>query len=119
VGEIEKEKTMEYLNYYIDALKNYAVFSGRTARKNFWMFVLINVIISILVNIVARVTHLYILSSIYSLAVLIPAIAVSFRRMHDTGRPGWWTFIPIINIVYWCEDSAPGANQYGPNPKGA
>jgi uncharacterized membrane protein YhaH (DUF805 family) len=76
-------------------------------------------IISIAFNIAASVAgFISYISLLYSLAVLVPNIAVGVRRMHDTGRPGWWIIIPIINIVYACEDSKPGPNQYGPNPKG-
>jgi uncharacterized membrane protein YhaH (DUF805 family) len=65
-----------------------------------------------------------VLSTIYSLAVLIPSLAVSVRRLHDTNRTGWWIFIglvplvgAIILIVFYATDSQPGDNQYGPNPK--
>lgn len=95
------------------------------------MFFLFNILISIGLSIVDRVTGLYsvengvgILSTIYSLAVLIPAIAVGVRRLHDTGRSGWWMLIAlvpfigsIVLIVFFVLDSDPGTNQYGPNPK--
>jgi len=56
---------------------------------------------------------------IYDLAILIPSIAVGVRRMHDTGRSGWWIIFPFVNLVLLCLDSQPGANEYGPNPKTA
>ena len=66
-----------------------------------------------------------ILSGIYSLAVLIPSIAVSVRRLHDTNHSGWWLLInllpligTIILVFFLVRDSQPGQNQYGPNPKG-
>jgi uncharacterized membrane protein YhaH (DUF805 family) len=58
-----------------------------------------------------------IVSLIYSLAVLVPGIAVAIRRMHDTGRSGWWILCPIVNFVFLCFDSQPNDNEYGPNPK--
>ena len=74
---------------------------------------------------VTNVTAFAFLGTIYNLAVLIPGFAVLFRRLHDTGRSGWWwliAFIPLIGIivllVFCCLDSQPGENQYGPNPKG-
>jgi len=107
------------MEWYLVVLKKYAEFNGRARRKEFWMFILINLIISIVFNILASIASFFsIIGLLYSLAVLVPNIAVGVRRMHDTGRPGWWIIIPIINIIYACEDSKPGPNQYGPNPKG-
>lgn len=121
------------MNYFIDCLtKKYACFSGRARRQEYWLFVLFNFIASTILKFIAgaliSMTGLAVLAIIpllYSLAVLIPGFAVSFRRLHDTGRSGWWwllVFIPIIGgivlIVFCCLDSQPGENQYGPNPKG-
>ena len=121
------------MNYFIDCLtKKYACFSGRARRQEFWLFVLFNIIASIIINVIAvalvgvtGVTAFAFLGTIYTLAVLIPGFAVLFRRLHDTGRSGWWWligFIPLIGIivliVFCCLDSQPGENQYGPNPKG-
>ena len=121
------------MNYFIDCLtKKYACFSGRARRQEYWLFVLFNFIASTILKFIAgaliSMTGLAVLAIIpllYSLAVLIPGFAVFFRRLHDTGRSGWWwllAFIPIIGwivlIVFCCLDSQPGENQYGPNPKG-
>ncbi len=121
------------MNYFIDCLtKKYACFSGRARRQEFWLFVLFNIIASIIINVIAvalvgvtGVTAFAFLGTIYNFAVLIPGFAVLFRRLHDTGRSGWWWligFIPLIGIivliVFCCLDSQPGENQYGPNPKG-
>lgn len=119
------------MNYYMDVLRKYFVFSGRARRKEYWMFVLFNLLISIGLSIVERVTGLYsaesglgFLSLIYSLAVLIPSISVGVRRLHDTNRSGWWMLIAlvpfigsIVLLVLFVLDSDPGSNQYGPNPK--
>ncbi len=112
------------MNYYTDVLKKYLVFSGRASRKEYWMFVLINFIISILAALIETQLHLNFISGIYSLLVLIPSIAVAARRLHDTNRSAWWLLIgliPIIGIivliVYFALDSQPGDNEYGSNPK--
>ena len=119
------------MDYYKDILKNkYAVFEGRARRKEYWMFFLWNLIISIVVNIVGGIFGLTlsndtnILGALYSLAILIPSLAVTSRRLHDTNRSAWWMllwFIPIVGwiimLVFLVTDSQPGANQYGPSPK--
>ena len=121
------------MNYYIDCLtKKYACFSGRARRQEYWLFFLFNLIASIIINVIGGVlagatgveAFAY-LGAIYSLALLIPGFAVFCRRMHDTGRSGWWWLLAIIQfigclvlIVFCCLDSQPGDNQYGPNPKG-
>jgi len=113
------------MNWYLEVLKKYAVFSGRARRKEYWYFVLFNIIIMIILIIIGRAIDSSILSTIYSLAVLIPSIAVDIRRLHDTNRTGWWLLIGLIPIIGWIvllifmvQDSQKGENQYGPNPKG-
>lgn len=71
-------------------------------------------------------TGLGLLSGIYSLAVLVPSLAVSIRRLHDTNRTGWWLLLgivplvgPIVLLVFFASDGNPDDNQYGPNPKSA
>jgi len=118
------------MNWYIQVLKKYAVFSGRARRKEYWMFVLFNIIFTIVASILDTVLFgtaiqgpgpLY---GLYGLAVLVPSLAVSVRRLHDVGKSGWFLLIALIPIVggIWllvlqCRDSAPGDNQYGANPK--
>lgn len=113
------------MNYYISVLKDYATFTGRARRAEYWMFTLVNIIIAVVLAVLAtQLESLSILYMLYSLAVLIPGIAVSIRRMHDIGKSGWMIllgFIPIVGviilIVMFCGDSQPGDNEYGPNPK--
>src|SRR5262245_23325324 len=115
------------MNWYVDVLKlKYAEFNGRAHRQEFWMFFLVNFIILVVLNVIDRILGQYgFLGAIYSLAVLVPGLAVGARRLHDTDRSGWWLLIyltcigAIILIVWWAQDSQPGSNQYGPNPKGA
>jgi uncharacterized membrane protein YhaH (DUF805 family) len=113
------------MEWYIKVIQNYVGFSGRARRKEYWMFVVFNVIISVILSLLQSLIHIQpFLTSLYSLAVLLPSLAVSIRRLHDTGRTGWWVLIaliPIIGsiilIVFMCLDSQEGDNQYGPNPK--
>jgi len=118
------------MHWYLQVLKKYAVFKERARRKEYWMFVLFNIIISLILRLVEDLTGIYpkegigVLEGLYGLLVLIPGIAVSVRRLHDTGRSGWWLLIgivPIIGVivlfVFMVQDSQPGENQYGPNPK--
>ena len=114
------------MEWYLKVLRQYADFNGRARRTEFWMFVLFNIIISFVLSFIdGLIGTYYVLSGLYGLFVLIPGLAVSVRRLHDTGRSGWWIFInlvPLIGaiwlIVLWAQDSQPGDNEYGPNPKG-
>src|ERR1700681_4390127 len=119
------------MNWYLQALKKYADFSGRARRKEYWFFVLFNIIISVVLTVCdvfmgtySAAANIGILTAIYTLAVLTPGIAVSVRRLHDTGRSGWWLLIvlvpligAIVLLVFMLLDSQPGTNAYGPNPK--
>jgi len=119
------------MNWYLQALKKYADFSGRARRREYWFFVLFNLIVSVVLAVCDVVLGTYsaaasigILSGIYTLAVLIPGIAVTVRRLHDTGRSGWWILIVLVPIVGWIVllvfmllDTQPGQNAYGPSPK--
>lgn len=113
------------MEWYLKVVKNYVGFKGRARRKEYWMFTLFSSIISIILMILDSVLHLpSLLNGIYSLAVFLPGIAVGARRLHDTGRSGWWQLLPliplvgfIILLVFFCKDSQENENQYGPNPK--
>ena len=113
------------MHWYLDVLKKYVVFSGRARRTEFWVFTLISTIISAILNMVdAGMGTSGMLGGVYSLGVLLPSLGVSVRRLHDTGRSGWWLLIGLVPIlgwialIYFCVlDSEPGENKYGPNPK--
>lgn len=118
------------MNWYLAVLKKYAEFSGRARRREYWLFALFNLLITMALAFVDGATGLMhetgygLLSGLYTLAILIPGIAVSVRRLHDTGRSGWWLFIglvpligAIVLLVFMLLDSHPGDNEYGPNPK--
>jgi len=123
------------MKYYLEVLKKYAVFSGRAGRAEFWWFFLINslIIVGLIVlqitlsSVVGRrsaVANLAIsmLSVVYWLAILIPSLAVTVRRLHDSNLSGWWlliSFVPfggIVLLVFYILASTPGANRFGPNP---
>ena len=119
---------------FVEAVKSvftkYATFSGRARRSEYWYFFLFNCIVSALIGAIGTAIggegSANPLSSIWSLAVLIPTLAVSWRRLHDIGKSGgfWFlNFIPLVGqiilLVWFCKDSQPEDNQYGPNPKAA
>ena len=120
------------MSWYLEAFKKYAVFSGRSRRKEYWYFVLFNIIVSIvlsgidaLLGTFSSSSNIGLLSGIYGLAVLIPTLALTFRRLHDIDRSGWWILAylipligPVVLFVFTLFDGTPGDNRYGPNPKG-
>ena len=146
------------IKYYVEALKKYATFSGRARRKEFWYFGLMNFIIATILGLLLFLSIgnslmeiingqgdipvlgiiVAIIYSLYSLAILIPGLAVGVRRLHDVGKSGWFLLIPyggillqiipligtlaslglnIWFIVLMCKDSQVGENKYGADPK--
>ena len=121
------------MNWYLKVLKQYADFSGRARRKEYWMFQLFDVIFMIVAMILDNVLGLGIaikgtgygpLFVLYVLARLIPALAVTVRRLHDVGKSGWMLFIGLIPLlgsiwllVLMLTDSQQGTNKWGQNPK--
>lgn len=106
---------MNYLNIFIEVLKNFGDFKTRTNKTNFWVFIFI----SILINIVIGMLNSHLLSSLYSLLILVPSLAVGARRLHDIGKSGWtqlWilTIVGIVYLIYlWIQDSELSENQWG------
>jgi uncharacterized membrane protein YhaH (DUF805 family) len=121
------------MKWYIEVLRKYAVFGGRARRMEYWMFNLLNLIIAWLITFIEITAGLADsmgefgpLSWLYMLALIVPHIAVTVRRLHDTDRSGWWNFIilvPLIGVivlvVFMAQDSKPGENRFGVNPKEA
>jgi uncharacterized membrane protein YhaH (DUF805 family) len=114
---------VEYFKLVV--FERYAVFEGRAGRAEYWWFFLANLIISFVLQALAGASDaLLILAVVYSLAVLIPGLAVAVRRLHDTNKSGWWILISlvpfvgvIVLIVFLATDGDQGANQYGnPDP---
>jgi uncharacterized membrane protein YhaH (DUF805 family) len=118
------------MHWYIDVLRKYWVFEGRARRKEYWIFALISSLILIFLSLVDEMTGWKVwddegvLSLIYSVAVLVPSLAVMVRRLHDTDRSGWWCLIlliPLIGLivvfVFLVSNGNEGDNRFGPDPK--
>jgi len=114
-------------------MKQYFDFDGRARRKEYWMFVLFNMIFAILAMVLDNLLGIGFIEgvglgpiyAVYVLAILIPSLAVQVRRLHDVGKSGWMiliAFIPLVGaiwlLVLYCTEGTPGVNAYGPNPKG-
>lgn len=127
--------------WYLEVLRKYAEFSGRARRKEYWMFHLVNFIVFFLLFAAATLLRpgllmgagtawpliwafFVLLICACALANIVPALAVLVRRLHDTGRSGWWWLISlvplgsIVLLIFCVLDSNPGPNEYGLNPKG-
>lgn len=119
------------MDWYLQAWRNYSDFAGRARRSEYWYFLLGNLIVATVLTVVDFLLAGSLLGSatrlldlLYSLAVLVPGIAVTIRRLHDTGRPGIWILIgllplvgAVVLLVFMLEDSQPGSNRYGASPR--
>jgi len=119
------------MKWYFKAVRKYAVFAGRARRKEFWTFFLTNLLIALSLRGIDILLGTWnpddrfgLVSFIFEVVILIPTIAVSIRRLHDTNRSGWQyliLFIPFIGWIYFlvlmAENSQPSENRYGPQPK--
>ena len=108
------------MNLYLEVLKKYAVFSGRARRSEYWSFQLFNFVIGFFLMIISLAINSPVLIILFLLAVILPGIAVTIRRLHDTGKSGWWlfiTFVPYIGglilFIFMCTDSQKESNKYG------
>ena len=121
------------MKWYLKVFKQYADFSGRARRKEYWMFILFNLIFLVCAAILDNLLGLTFgenspygfLYLVYALLVFIPGLAVAVRRLHDVGKSGWWYFIALIPIIggiwlliLFCTEGISGSNEYGPDPKG-
>jgi len=105
------------MNWYIAVLKKYNVFSGRASRSEFWFFVLFNFIASFILGFIDGIFgSAGVLGGIYSLVVLLPSIAVAVRRIHDSGKSGWFFLVPFYNLYLYIIPGDVGENKYGPKP---
>jgi uncharacterized membrane protein YhaH (DUF805 family) len=119
------------MKWFLIVLRKYADFTGRAQRAEYWFFTLFYLLFFLALSLVDGAAGLYnaayglgLLGGLFALAMILPSIAVSVRRLHDTSRSGWWlliSLIPLIGgvvlLVFVCLDSTPGTNAYGPNPK--
>ncbi|MGR5275105.1 DUF805 domain-containing protein [Vibrio rotiferianus] len=118
-------------DWYYKVILNYTNFNGRARRQEYWYFTLVNVLVNLVMGIIDRVIgsvmqmdNFGFFGVIYALFIMIPSIAVTVRRLHDSGRTGWWAliaFVPAIGILvllyFLIQDSEEGSNQYGVSPK--
>ncbi len=115
------------MEWYLKVLKNYVGFTGRARRKEYWMFVLFNVIISVVLSILSNIKGIgglfLALNSLYMLGIALPTIAVGMRRLHDIGKSGWWLLISLTCVgviwlvVLFATEGTTGENDYGSDPK--
>lgn len=120
------------MNYYLKALQNYVNFDGRARRAEYWYFVLFNLIFAVVATILDRALGFTIIAdrygpiyALYALFVFLPGLAVSIRRLHDSGKSGWMFLVvliplagPIWLLVLMATEGTKGDNEYGPDPKG-
>jgi len=115
------------MNWYLHVLRNYAQFNGRSRRSEYWYFLLFNLLVAVLLGfadgVLRKIVGFGMLGMLYSLVVLVPGIAVSIRRLHDTDRSGWWlllALVPLVGLVliwFMAQEGNAGTNRYGQNPK--
>ena len=113
-----------------DALKKYAVFSGRARRQEYWLFILLYIILYVIAitidlstGMIDEVSGYGVFTGLLTLGFILPAIAVLVRRLHDIDKSGWWallSIVPLVNLVllvFACMDGTVGANRFGPDTK--
>jgi uncharacterized membrane protein YhaH (DUF805 family) len=119
------------MDWYLQALRKYATFSGRACRAEYWYFFLMYVLIYVVLSIVDGIAGTYssedgigALGTVFVLAMLLPSVAVGVRRLHDIDRTGWWLLIAlvplvgaIVLLVFAVQAGTQGDNQYGPDPR--
>jgi uncharacterized membrane protein YhaH (DUF805 family) len=118
------------MDWFVKAVQQFAVFRGRARRKEYWFFVLFYALISgflaVIDSIIGRFdahSGVGLFSGLFALAMLLPAVAVSVRRLHDTNRSGWWLLVGVVPLlgslvllVFALSRGTPSANDYGPDP---
>lgn len=115
---------------FVNAVKKSFDFKGRSRRREFWMFMLIASVLAAGLTIIETLLGLRlaqdigILSTIYAFAIAAPTVSVMVRRLHDTGRSGWWSLLYLVPVIGWIAliaftlfNSDLGANAYGKSPK--
>lgn len=115
-----QESADGFFAYAFEPLKKYASLNGRARRKEYWYFFLLLMVLNFVIGFMSGLLNsegLSMLSGLLTLATLIPSIAVGVRRMHDTDRSGWWLLLPIVNLIFLCQDSDKGDNRFGASAK--
>ena len=118
------------MDWYFKVLKNYVGFRGRARRKEYWMFYLVSIVLTLVLSLLDKMLGFQaagdegILTAIYGLLIFLPSWAVQFRRLHDTNRSAWWLLLLLIPVIGWliilifnCQNGTPGENRFGEDPK--
>ena len=121
------------MHWYLEVFRKYAVFSGRARRQEYWIFFLVSALVTIFLVVTEEFMgwkfemdgdDLGFLSTLYHIAIFIPYLAVTIRRLHDTDRSGWWVLIALIPLVgaivllvLLMLTGTRGDNRFGPDPK--
>ena len=106
------------MDNFINTLKSYSDFASRTGRNDYWMFMLFYVVVSVATGIVDSILGILLVNSIYSLVMLVPLVAATTRRLHDTGRSGLWqllVFIPVLGLlvlIWFLAQESDGENEF-------
>lgn len=114
---------MDFITAVKTGFGKFATFQGRARRSEYWFFMLFLILASTVFTIIDATTGIGVLSLIFSLVTLIPVIAVSVRRLHDTNRSGWWYLLflvplvgAIVLIIWFCTKGTAGDNRFGADP---
>ena len=119
------------MDWFVEVMRKYAVFKGRARRQEYWWYLLIYLLISVVLGMLDGISGQYdaeagagLLSGLFALATFLPTLAVAVRRLHDTERSGWWVLITLLPFIGWLvflyfmvRDGTRGPNAYGPAPK--
>jgi uncharacterized membrane protein YhaH (DUF805 family) len=105
------------IEWFLAALKRYVEFSGRSRRREFWYFMLFGTLTNTFTSILDDMLGIVFFYAISTLGLALPGLAVGVRRLHDTNRSGWWYLLPIVNIVFWAQETDPSVNRFGPPSK--
>lgn len=103
--------------WFVKALKQFADFNGRAGRQEFWMYVLFNFVFFIFFIYLSSLFNSNTLINWYVSIMILPSIAVSIRRLHDSNHSGWFLLVPLYNFYLTFVPGSSGTNEYGPDPK--
>jgi uncharacterized membrane protein YhaH (DUF805 family) len=110
------------MKWFLGGLKKYAVFAGRASRTEYWMFLLVAVLIAFVVGFVDGATAAASRSSggalvgLYQLVMFLPTLAIAVRRMHDVDHSGWWAIVPVASLLIALQEGQRGRNRFGDDP---
>ena len=121
------------MEWFVEAMRKYAVFKGRARRKEYWWFLLVYILVSVVLTVLDGIIGQYdaqsgmgLLSGLFALGTFLPALAVAVRRLHDTDRSGWWvliTLVPLVGLLvfvfFMARSGTAGDNRFGTDPKAA